>query len=325
MLRLAVSKGASVSPRALRCPHARHHVTRRLQLIQTPHPAARFIPSSLTATSLVVTGGAVIAFVNSLPPRSDPEEAVSDKPETPAKNSERNAVGQMVATLYMANLLLTLSLSSPATQRLVRRHFRCSYEGITKGKRWHTLLTSSLVMERPSNALLVLTLIPLGLDTPFEPYFDMAANGGAPDPLAASMPEGGMPRQLPLWGFVSLFTSSVIASNVLELRARRKAYLLNIKRGRSVVARASFVSPLAAVLTWSMIARDQFGLALMGPAVAIVGAARGSKAMIGVLGAYAMVALHWQQQHQHASQLRSELAQTEETKHSSDGPSRVVL
>ncbi|KAJ0392234.1 hypothetical protein P43SY_010569 [Pythium insidiosum] len=276
MLRRAFSSSiASRRPRGL-CVH--HHAIRR-PVRASRSPAYRYVPLSLGLMSVTIP--------------------------------DRTKVTVSLSALYvMAHALSLCSdvLRRPAVFNFVQYHLRCSYRGITKHKRWHTLLTSSFIVRWFGDTAMIITLLLGDYECTLEPFFDMEPKG---DPLATRvLPEGGTTRQLPLYGFISLFASSAIVSNVLELRAGRKLFRLNAKRGWEMATQASVASPLAAVLTWTMIARDEFGLALMGPAVAVVGAARGSAPMIGSLGAYIMVALHWQLQH--AWQARGALVQNDD-------------
>ncbi|GLD92003.1 hypothetical protein PINS_up000536 [Pythium insidiosum] len=183
------------------------------------------------------------------------------------------------------------SFYSPVVRQFVKRHLRCSYDNVVKHRRWHTLVTSSFLCVRSSEAVL-LGFAMVELIASFRSFFDQLAVGNRAHATAAEE-DKAMPRQLPFWGFLSLFASSAVVSNALELIAGKTP---RVSGARPITARASVVSPLAAVLTWSLLARDQFGLALVGPAVAVVGVARGSRAMIGTLGAYTVLGFHW---HQH--------------------------
>ncbi|KAJ0397196.1 hypothetical protein ATCC90586_007634 [Pythium insidiosum] len=312
MLRRAFSSSiASRRPRGLR---VHHHAIRR-PVRASRSPAYRYVPLSLGLMSVTVSGGAYMAATRTTRGEEEPDQAAqsddTDSTTAPATIPDRTKVTVSLSALYvMAHALSLCSdvLRRPAVFNFVQYHLRCSYRGIAKHKRWHTLLTSSFIVRWFGDTAMIITLLLGDYECTLEPFFDMEPKG---DPLATRvLPEGGTTRQLPLYGFISLFASSAIVSNVLELRAGRKLFRLNAKRGWEMATQASVASPLAAVLTWTMIARDEFALALMGPAVAVVGAARGSAPMIGSLGAYIMVALHWQLQH--AWQARGTLVQNDD-------------
>ncbi|GLE11711.1 hypothetical protein PINS_up024298 [Pythium insidiosum] len=100
------------------------------------------------------------------------------------------------------------SFYSPAVRQFVKRHLRCSYDNVVKHRRWHTLVTSSFLCVRSSEAVL-LGFAMVELIASFRSFFDQLAVGNRAHATAAEE-DKAMPRQLPFWGFLSLFASSAV-------------------------------------------------------------------------------------------------------------------
>ncbi|GLE11710.1 hypothetical protein PINS_up024297 [Pythium insidiosum] len=180
----------------------------------------------MTYMAVAVSGGAMVTWLSTELAPATPSDTIDFSTGVQTRDTDRSLVFRTLCGLYsIGNSLSLLAARYPAVCQFVSRHMYCTSEGLWQHKRWHTLLTSSFITSSWGGLLMLASVILFGVDATMEPYFDMASKGDAPDPLAKFMPEG-MPAQLPLWSFISVFATSAVASNVKSSSHASRRFVL---------------------------------------------------------------------------------------------------
>lgn len=148
--------------------------------------------------------------------------------ENELQDDNRKVIAGLIATNVAVWGLWRLSFRSPRLEVFMWRHFACSYDGVVRGKRVHTLLTSAFShITLPHLAINMFMLWEFGThilapSNGQDSWLDKALSRSRfVDYLRSSLSNAALPELLPLDQFAQLYGASALASSVTSIISSR--------------------------------------------------------------------------------------------------------